>query len=696
VQGGGASGKSFFGGASALVGIDGRPLLFSFALCGGAAAYFSLSFEPSQAFLWGLAAMTLVVWLAARRWCTSDVAIACAVVCLGLSAGTLAASLRASRVEAPVVEEQSRPAMLEGWVQDIEPGRKGVRLLIRVHSVAGMATDDWPRYVRLTHTSRLEVAPGRFVRCWAMLRPPPGPSMPGEYDFRRQAWFAELGAVGYVQGRCRGGALGAPNDPLGQATLWLGAARRNLGLHVHEAAGERAGGFAAALVSGDRSFMSTEDSEALRNAGLFHIVSISGLHLSIVGGIVFLLIKRCLVFIEPLALRVPVQKPAAIVATLACLAYMVISGAAVETQRSFVMIAVVFGAVIFDRAAISLRTFAIAMMVVVLLQPESVVTPGFQMSFAATGALVAAFEMWRDRRAGRDQILGPIGFGAASVAVTSLVAGLATMPFAVFHFDRAAPIGFAANLVATPIVSFLSAPAAIAAFVLAPFGQADLGLRLFGYSLELLLWVSHFFAQFAAETATPNRAMPTSALIAATLSLAGFMALRGRLRLVAVVALAGVSLALWGTAPRRIAHWSISGDFFYAPDASTILKLNLAHGDGLSPLRFSEASGFNCNKTGCELSAVAGTSIQITSGETPDVCVYARALEPPDAAHCADGTGNPSVHLRWPEVVAAGGRTVYLEGDRLFTIDAPACGKRPWYPCAKNSIHGPSRPAAPD
>jgi competence protein ComEC len=148
--------------------------------------------------------------------------------------------------------------------------------------------------------------------------------MPAEYDFRRQAWFAQLGAVGYVQGRCRGGALGAPSGIGGQAALWLGAVRRNLALEVNEAAGERAGGFAAALVSGDRSFMSTEDSDALHDAGLYHIVSISGLHLTIVGGLVFLLVKRSLALIEPIALRVPVQKPAAIVALVACLPYLVI------------------------------------------------------------------------------------------------------------------------------------------------------------------------------------------------------------------------------------------------------------------------------------------------------------------------------------------------------------------------------------
>lgn len=406
MQGGGRSGLNILGGALVLTGIDGRPLVLAFAICAGAGLYFSLPVEPGLPGVLGAAAGSFLLWLAARRWWTSDFAITLVVIAFGSALGLSAATLRALSVDAPVILEETGPTLVEGWVQEIEPGRKGVRLLIKVHSVSGLSDSEWPELVRLTHTSRLEVAPGRFVRCWSMLRPPPGPAMPGEYDFRRQAWFAQLGAVGYVQGRCRGGALGAPSDLAGQAALRLGALRRNLALYVKEAAGDRAGGFAAALVSGDRSFMSAEDSEALRAAGLFHIVSISGLHLSIVGGLVFLLVKRALVFVEPIALRVPVQKPAAIVALIACLAYLVISGAAVETQRSFIMAAIVFGAIIFDRAAISLRTFAIALMAVVLLQPESVVTPGFQMSFAATGALIAAFEIWRNKRSGKDVVSG--------------------------------------------------------------------------------------------------------------------------------------------------------------------------------------------------------------------------------------------------------------------------------------------------
>jgi competence protein ComEC len=162
------------------------------------------------------------------------------IVMLGGSLGVTAGTVRSLTSAAPVIGSETGPVMLEGWIQEIEPGQKGVRLNIRVHSISGMSPSDWPLNVRVTHMSRLEVSAGRFVRCWSVLRPPPAPSMQGEYDFRRQAWFEKLGGVGYVQGRCRGGALGAPPGALNEASLWLAGVRRNLSVAVNEAAGERA------------------------------------------------------------------------------------------------------------------------------------------------------------------------------------------------------------------------------------------------------------------------------------------------------------------------------------------------------------------------------------------------------------------------------------------------------------------------
>ncbi len=683
MQGGGRPGLRILAGAADLVSIDARPLMLAFAICGGAAIYFALPEEPRVTSVLAITGAAFAVWVMARRWWTSEAAIMVIVILLGVSLGLAAGTVRSILVDAPVVQSETGPVMVEGWVQDIEPGRKGVRLMIKVHSVAGMAPSEWPYYVRVTHTSRLEVAPGRFVRCWSVLRPPPGPAMPGEYDFRRQAWFEQLGAVGYVQGRCRGGALGAPPGIFSQVSLWLGALRRNLAVAVNEAAGERAGGFAAALVTGDRSLVPPEDDEALRDTGLTHILSISGMHLSIVGGLVFLLVKRTLVLIEPLALRIAVQKPAAIVALLACFAYMVLSGSSVPAQRAFIMAAIVFGAIIADRSPISLRTFAIAMMAVVLFQPESVVTPGFQMSFAATGALVAAFDVWRRKRSGQETVLGPIATGWISIMVTSLAAGLATMPYILFHFDRATPIGFVANLVAAPIVSFLSAPSAALALILAPFGHAEFGLRLFGYSLELLLEVAHFFARFSDEPGTSDKPMPLAAMILATLAIMGFIAATGWLRLISCFTFAAASLGVWNLAPRFVAHWSASGDLFIAQDGR-VERIPLIAADGLSPLRFSEADTAECDGEVCRFQTPSGVTIEVSAGEEPTVCYVLSPKPASDAGPGCDSSAGGSGKLwRWADVSHANGLTAFLDDGSLRITAAPTCGDRPWHACSE-------------
>ena len=498
--------------------------------------------------------------------------------------------------------------------------------------------------------------------------------MPGEYDFRRQAWFEGLGAVGYVQGRCRGGTLGAPHDVTRQAGLQLGAIRRNLALDVNSAAGPRAGGFAAALVSGDRSFMKAEDAEALRATGLAHLLAISGLHLSIVGGLVFLLVKRTLVLIEPLALRVAVQKPAAIVALVACLAYLIISGASVSTQRAFIMAAIVFGAVIFDRAAISLRTFAIAMIAVVLLQPESVVTPGFQMSFAATGALIAAYEIWRDHRSGKEEVLGPFAFSWASIAVTSLVAGLATMPFALFHFGRASPIGFAANLVAMPVVTFFSAPSAALAFLLAPVGLADFGLRLFGYSLELVLAIAQFFARSSGEIGGTALAMPVTSLVLSTCALGAFISLKGTLRVFAGAAMASAAVGTWLPAPQFVAHWSPSGDLFVAARDERVERISLVKGDGLSPLRFSNARTATCAGPDCIFQIEGGFVAVVGREDPPQLCFESER-------QTVHPISTPSICWDWQRVEQSGGLTLQVEGTRLRESLPEPCGARPWTTC---------------
>ncbi|MFC3117879.1 ComEC/Rec2 family competence protein [Jhaorihella thermophila] len=226
------------------------------------------------------------------------------------------------------------------------------------------------------------------------------------------------------------------------------------------------------MTTGDRSGIPREALDALRGSNLAHLLAISGLHMGLLAGFVFAAVRGCLAAIPPLALRLPLRKVAACVALLVAAAYLALSGGNVATERAFVMTAVVLGAVLVDRRAFSLRAVAVAALIVLVLRPESLLGPGFQMSFAATTALVSVFGAIRDR----GWTLGPRWLRPAlAVALSSAVAGLATAPFGAAHFNTLSRYGLPANLLTVPVMGAVVMPAAVLAACLAPFGLEILG-----------------------------------------------------------------------------------------------------------------------------------------------------------------------------------------------------------------------------
>ncbi len=449
--------------------------------------------------------------------------------------GLIAAQVRAASVAAAPFLASEEPVRVEGWVVALEPSVAGPRLRLLVASLEGASAP--PRYVRVSVPQAGMLTPGRAARCRAVLGGPAGALAPGGYDFARRAYFERLGATGFAFGRCRPIELPAPPAWMDRQRLRLAALRYDLSAAIQAAAPGRGGAIAAAMVAGDRSPIDQTTNTNLQNSGLGHLLSVSGVHMSVVGGIVFAALIWGLSLIAPLALRWPVKKLAAIGALAALALYLVISGSSVPALRSFVMAGVAFGAILLDRPAISMRGLALAAVIVVLLFPESVIEPGFQMSFAATMALVALFEMLR--RAPHESDLptpGPI-IGAlqwssralGGVICVSLVAGLATDPFAIYHFQRFSIYALAANLVSAPIMSFLVAPAAAMAAVLAPFGLADAPLGMMASGLDLVAAIGEAFgSRPEAVRALPKP--PDAAFIACVVALLWACLWRGALR----------------------------------------------------------------------------------------------------------------------------------------------------------------------
>ncbi len=334
----------------------------------------------------------------------------------------------------------------------------------------------------------------------ARLQPPSGPALPGTFDFAFNAYFQGLGAYGFFYGapqRLETAGAAKDNSLLMGARLQLARLRQAISHRIRTLLPGDAGAFAAALTVADRRAMSEEAVEALRASGLAHVLAISGLHMALVAGTVFVGVRILFGLFPVTAQSFPVKKLAAVVALLVATAYLFLSGASVSTQRAWLMLAIMLVAVLLDRPALTLRNVALAAICIIVLTPSAVVGPGFQMSFAATAALVAVYSAWR-HRGGTLGVAGRSPGGAsglllafiAGLAITAVVAGLATAPFAAYHFHRIASLGLMANLLAMPIVTFLIMPFGLIALILMPVGIDHLPLQTMGFGLELVLAVA--------------------------------------------------------------------------------------------------------------------------------------------------------------------------------------------------------------
>ncbi|HUF55541.1 MAG TPA: ComEC/Rec2 family competence protein, partial [Thermohalobaculum sp.] len=485
--------------------------------------YFALPFEPpaALAFLWLVPLGCLASGIArAAGWAGVAVAAAALAAMLGFAL----AKASTDRAAAPVLPWPMTETV-EGRVIALSRSASGApRVLLEDVTIYGLDPRATPERVRvsLLDTGR-EAAPrpGTRVRAYARLSPPGGPVEPGAFDFRLRAWFDRLGAVGYARHPALVVPRPAPLVRLEAARVWLAERRLALSDALRHALPGPEGAFAAAIVTGDRSAIDEADAEALRLASLAHLLAISGLHMGILTGLVFAAVRLSLAPWPALMRQGSAKKAAAVAALLAGAAYLALSGATVATQRAFVMAAVAFVAVLLDRPAITLRALGVAAAVVLALRPVSLLEVGFQMSFAATAALVAGYEALRElrrRRAPRPaapgrRVLRALALYGGALLFTSFVAGLATAPYAAFHFNRATPWGLIANLAAVPAMGLVIAPSAIAAGLLAPLGLEAPALAALGQGIGWVLEVAHRVADL------PGAAQPVPAARPGVLSL---------------------------------------------------------------------------------------------------------------------------------------------------------------------------------
>ena len=378
-------------------------------------------------------------------------------------------------VAAPVLAKPYGPALVTGRVVGVEAFARKPRILLDRLTLIGLSAALTPAQVRIRLRGADLPAMGSQIAVFARLSPPSGPAAPGAFDFRRHAWFARIGGYGYALGAARVQTAAPQAATMG---LWITSARQNIATRVRESAPGPSGAVAAALITGDRSAIPLAVMTAMRDSGLAHLLAISGLHMGLVAAILFFGLRAIFTCCEAVTLRYPIKKWAAGAALCGALGYMVLTGATVPTQRAFLMTGLVLLAVMIDRTAISLRLVAWAAAVILLIAPQSLLGASFLMSFAAVVALIAVYEQgwrplggWFTGAAGRRA-----GFYIGGVALTTIIAGVATGLFAMYHFGRIAHFGLAANLIAVPLIALWIMPWAVVSMVLRPFELEEFGL----------------------------------------------------------------------------------------------------------------------------------------------------------------------------------------------------------------------------
>ncbi len=472
----------------------------------------SLAGERDRWILWApvavLSGILVYFWLQAEPWpwLGLSVLVVAAVACLAIKVGVLrmlalgvalaasgfaVAQLSTHLVMAPVLLDEIGPRPVSGVIEAVETGKSGTRIVLSAVTIAGLDPAATPARVRIVvRTYGDQPVPGLGASILAVLKPPSPPTWPGGFDFARRAFFQGIGGIGYAVGPLR---LEDTSSNTGGWRIWVEGIRQNVTDRILAALEPPTGAVAAALLTGQRYAVPEATYDTIRSAGLAHLLAISGLHLGLVAAALFVSFRAVVALIEPVALRYPIKKWAAVFALVGTFGYLLLSGATVPTQRAFIMTAIVLGAIMIERDPFSMRLVAVAALVVMVIAPVSVLGPSFQLSFAAVIALIAVYEAirmrwpaWRARRS----MAGRFALYVAGLSITTVIANLATAGFVLAHFNRWAVYGLAANLIAVPITAFWVMPWGLLALALMPLGLEQLALIPMGWGIDAVLLVA--------------------------------------------------------------------------------------------------------------------------------------------------------------------------------------------------------------
>ncbi len=560
--------------------------------------------------------------------------------------GALSAKIETWRMSTPMLSKDVFTT-LTGRIVSIDPMRgKGFRLILDVLKTEKLTLKHMPNRVRLSvrHLPH-GLAIGDDLYGKVKLLPLSGSVRPGSYDFSFHNYFKGIGARGVYLGKPTKVFVSQPNTISDVVLQKIENLRTNIARKVNIEIGGENGSIAAALITGQRGGISNDVNKALRVAGLAHILSISGLHMALLSGITLAVVRGFLAFFPVFSSYYSAKKLAAIVALIITAFYLILSGAAVSAQRSFVMVAVMLVAVLCNRSAITMRNFAIAGLIVLAISPHEIFSPSFQMSFSATAGLVAFFDWWSGKLSPRIKKITPSHIGGKIVyfsflsvittCVSSLVAGAASGIYAAYHFSNLAFLSVASNVLALPIISLLIMPFGLLAVLAMFLGLEWFPLQIMGFGIGLVTKIAYFISAIF-PSFNPGF-MPLSALVLFSVGLVGVTFCKTSIRLFFILFfLVGLYICLMHSPVQLIIadntklvgiidDGKLYTDRYYTPKFTTFIwKKSFNVNDIIKPVKYGPPFNeqFICDDHVCTSILKNGLKVIVLRGKT-EQCVKA-------------------------------------------------------------------------
>ncbi len=518
----------------------------------GIGAYFSLPFEPV---FWSSLTILIIVGLILLVNIKIKIITRLEIIILIILLGFSAASFRAYMVNSPMLEKRTEPINIIGEIEKIEnlPDKKGFRLTLYNLEIEDF-TITTPQKVRIqifSKSTKQSLLIGDKISVLAILNPPSAPVISGAFDFRRYMFFQKIGATGFAVGSLK--LLRKNTDKTGSFYQFWEELRQKVKNRIHAAILDNniASSLVVALLTGERGEISKKTWEHIRSAGLAHLLAISGLHIGLVAGLIFFVTRFFLSMSEFVALNFSTKKISALFAMIGVVFYLFLVGAPVSAERATIMTLIILFAILIDREAISLRLAMVAATIILLIAPESLLSAGFHMSFAAVVSLIAFYELlslhWR-KWYKNSNILRKIMLYLLGVILTTIIASLATAPFSLYHFGKVADYAsILANIVAVPITSFIVMPAGIIALLLMPLGWEHVPLIIMADAVEFIYKLAYNMT-IDKERVIYTPIWPISALVLISIGALWLAIWQDKLRLWgAAIIILGVFLAVWGS-----------------------------------------------------------------------------------------------------------------------------------------------------